>query len=546
MNDFERYLVKEKFYLNFKKYILNDKVGNSKEMLDQCDNILSCIKDIISSIKKVHDRIQVEENIKNFFTKITTLIDLSMMIYSMSYSVNIKSDKYNKFINQFLDKEVEENEIIKLEWLKIIKKVRGAIEHEYKSIELIEKEGRILFQLFDNKKYPIVLDFLDNNQYVDFLIFSTYKFNYVLRFLKVLFDLIVRDNSQYSVNVLLEMEIDDDFIVPYDMILILESNYKRAQKKNNIITEKQTQEIEFYSQMEYYEDTDNNDKVKSKLARLNKLIEGIECNKLSKLDTFYKSEIYFHAGNCYYSQREYEKSVASYERCLEYNASVVPCTNILNIFIHYEKWEDKIKERENIINKGIEIISNIELVDEDDDSFTLSNEISQFLVNVGVCYEKDGKIEEAIQIYEFALNYNDKDTNILFNIGRMCRELAKKEPELKVIYYYKSIEFCKKIIDINANDIQAISKLLNSALEINNFKIYKTYLLIGLKENPLSTELHEYCEMIIKNYSNIKELIGDSFIKNIVDILIKINPTKMQSNYKLQEIIKSLNDLNSK
>lgn len=544
---FEDSLIKNKFYLTFKKFILLESNTNKDKMLDIYNKTLTCINDLIYCIKNVSENKSIENNINDFFKKSATLLDLTFKIYGLSYDVNIKKDKYSKLQNQLKEKYTSESDkyLLSFDWIKSIKDMRSAIEHDYEDIQILETNNNIYFQYFNEIGYPIVTDFLEENNFANFLIFACFKFEYMISFINLLFKSIINDTSSYSYSYLACESIitSDDLELSSDVINLFNYNLKEAYARLNSLHHNKNKlaEIIFFKDMKFCNDKDNSDSIKSKLKVLLDLENKLDSKELEDLNDFYKSEIYFHIGNCYFFTKDYSNSLKYYKTCLKYNGSFAACANILSIYINkYVDCSDTIQETQNIINLGFNILIRC-------DSLEISNDnsVCKFLNNVGVCYEHTENYIEAKKYYIIALQYNENYIDSLYNLARAYRKLSEKNVLLQNQLLSQSIDIYKKIVALDSHDIDSYLWMIDCAIKINNPEIFKTYLLAALANNPLNDKLIDYClQLSIQEHLFLHPLWIDLFI-DINKILSNLNSSnsKIKSNNNLQKLIENVNKI---
>lgn len=192
-----------------------------------------------------------------------------------------------------------------------------------------------------------------------------------------------------------------------------------------------------------------------KLDEVGVFLERAKILKTQKLE-----KIIFETGCAYFRLKDYDKTRSALLDCrsintVKYWETLGDCYDILNI------WADAIEcyYKCIAIENRREIISKIAicLFKKGDYSKALilfleinENQIED-MSNIGACYSNIGELESAVKIYDDILLKEPKDTLVLFN---KAKTLTKQNKD-----YSEIVDLCRKILDINPSDVNALEYL---------------------------------------------------------------------------------------
>ncbi|HEY2722231.1 MAG TPA: tetratricopeptide repeat protein [Chitinophagaceae bacterium] len=120
-------------------------------------------------------------------------------------------------------------------------------------------------------------------------------------------------------------------------------------------------------------------------------------------------------GNNYYSQQQYDKAEATYQKVLQNSpGNKIAKFNLANALIKQNKIEDASK-----------LLSELNVSDND------PGIRSRATYNQGVLYSHQKKLEESIEMYKETLRLNPNDQEARENLQKALLELKKKNPPKK-------------------------------------------------------------------------------------------------------------------
>ncbi|WP_455794278.1 tetratricopeptide repeat protein [Clostridium butyricum] len=545
MKYIENYLKEDKFYLDFKKYISFDEVNKKQEILNMVDKILEKIKSSIDSIYNIENNIDLKKSVEDIFQGIPTIIDLSVKIYVyLNGGSNTNSSKYKK-IEKILEEKSEYKETKSLNWCKNVKEIRALIQHDAEALKIEKSKNAVYIQYFKEHGYPLILEFMEENKYIDAGIFFSYKLQCLLEYLKILFNYLIEENSIQSRACLREIGLEDKFFIEDKKLNLVEDKCKKAKEIINNYKENDIQNKELYERIEVISGNENNDQLIDKKKKLNDLKKEIEDeNKFSRADDFLKSEVYFYLGNAQLLEKEWEQSRESYKRNLVYNQSFSIYTNIIKSYLD-ETYEDEKNIDKYLIELNClieEVNKNMKILMENDDKQQLELEQVNFYNNVACVYEKFNRYSEAIKYLNYSIDINFQlANNSLYNIAKIYQKLGNEKNINQEYYFDLAINNLEKLIQLNKKDELAYNKLLYLLVERKKFNEFKIYFLDGLSQNLLSPKFHEWCECIINSREQYTVLCGNDIINSMYDCLQRINNNKRTK--QLESILNKLEEL---
>lgn len=370
------------------------------------------MKKCITTIEGIIDRCIDQESkpdrklIYNYFIETSTLMDLIFNTYNIYYK-NDKKQKYNSFYKEFeSDLKEQEKELLKLNWYKEIASLRNLRIHEYEDLSIIIMDNKLYFQHFDEFEYPTVIsEYSDDRFYVNFLYYSIEKLNCILNLMSVIFDVIVKRNTKWGTDILVDKA--SKYKV-FEAHLLINEKYDAI--FNRTIEIKSSLDVETRHTLRFLRLFEREDE------KLNDIVALIEKGEFNELPIFYEVEPYFQLSIIKYNNNKYSDGINLLWLCLEkhYNSAFLS-----NLIFGYIKAPDLISDN---IMKKLDLLIEAHITD------CFMNQHLEFFSNASSYYRNTNRESEALKLAQIGVDINPMgccDLNLLYNYACLLQRTGE-------------------------------------------------------------------------------------------------------------------------
>ncbi|WP_339190364.1 MULTISPECIES: hypothetical protein [unclassified Paenibacillus] len=371
------------------------------------------MKKCIATIESIIDVCIDQENkldrklIYNYFIETSMLMDLIFKTYNIYYK-NDKKQKYNSFYKEFESNLKEhEKELLKLQWYKEIASLRNLRIHEYEDLSIIIVDNKLYFQHFDEFEYPtIISEYSDDRFYVSFLYYSVEKLNCILNLMSIIFDVIVKRNTKWGTEILVEKA--SKYKVCEAHLLINEKYdaiFNRTIEIKNSLDAETKQILRFLRLFERKEE------------KLNGIVDLIEKGEFDELPLFYELESYFQLSIIKYNNNQYKDGINLLWTCIgkHYNSAFLS-----NLIFGYIKSPDLISDN---IMKKLDHLIEINITE------CLMNQHFEFFSNASSYYRNTNRESEALKLAQIGVELEPmgcRDLNLLYNYACLLQRTGER------------------------------------------------------------------------------------------------------------------------
>lgn len=439
----------------------------------------------------------------DFIYDLSTLMELVINLYGKYFNRVNNKNKYVGFSEQFIPiaKNDAEINVLSLDWLNEVKKMRGYITHEGEELDF--SNGN--FQKFRDviKRYPqLVVDEILNDDFIPFTQFAINRLYFATIVIRIITMDLINSCCKYKFDYINKRipKVHDDYNIDFELL-----DNKRSLLHNEQRTIEQRQRIEFLKLIEFYTQSDSSDQLKNKVKNLNKLVTKIENEEFDKIDIFYISEVYYNLGTIHMVERNFIESKKNYNLCLKYNGSISSYGNLIKLYLDCKEIDnDSVFENgeiNQIIEQGIFLVESLERKGEKIDG----GEVSVLLMNAAIIYFNEfNNFEAAFETYKQAYNYYP-NPDILYSVGRICKIMWFDTKDKKYLKF--GIIYLEMLKDQNPKDAEGLKILLELYIENEEISKFKKCFLQVFENNPNANVLVPFFYWILRNKVHFRELL---------------------------------------
>ena len=410
---------------------VSEKYCSLEHKMKRCITTIESIIDVCIDQENKLDR----KLIYNYFIETSMLMDLIFKIYNIYYK-NDKKQKYNSFYKEFeSDLNEHEKDFLKLQWYKEIALLRNLRIHEYEDLSIIIVDNELYFQHFDELEYPTVIsEYSDDRLYVNFLYYSVEKLNCILNLMSIIFEIIVKRNSKWGADILVEKA--SKYKVCETHLLI---NEKYDVVFNRSIEIKNSLDVETRQILRFLRLFERNEE------KLIGIIDLIEKGEFSELPVFYEVGPYFQLSIIKFRNNQFKDGINLLWACIEkdYNSAFLS-----NLIFGYIKSPDLISD---YVMQKLDYLIEIHITD------CFMNQHFEFFSNASSYFRNTNRESEALKLAQIGVEIEPMgccDLNLLYNYGCLLQRTGK----LSNISTAKNVFL--RIIDLEPTDCNSYHHII--------------------------------------------------------------------------------------